>query len=210
MSSLDDKTVNINIYKNNKDKIESSVNKSESYIIISNEELHNKNKELLVETTQLENTISDLENDNERMEKSITYQRGLLHNFNHLRNYEREKCTLHLNMINIYKEYILQLENNNKKLSIINKCNAIVLLLVVLLCLLTSLIEYYDFILLTFIVCFTYYCNTFMFNNYDNININNSLKLNINDIIKDIMKKDNEINKITSKSDFISELIDSA
>lgn len=208
MSTLDDKTVNINIYKDNKDKIDNSPNKSESYIIISNEELHNKNKELLVETKKLENNISELENDNERMEKSIIYQRGLLHNFNHLRNYEQDKCTLYIDMTDIYKKSVFQLENNNKKLLIINKCNIIVLLLVVLLGLLTSLIEYYDFILLTFIVCFTYYCNTFMFNNYDNINI--SLKLNINDIIKDIMKKDNEINKITSKSDFISELIDSA
>ncbi len=196
MNSNEDKPLTINIYKNNTKDIESSQNKSETYIILANEELNNKLREQNNNISNLEEQINILENDNERMEKSITYQRGLLHNFNHLRNYEQDKCILYSDMIDVYKKIIFQLENKNKKLLMINKYNIIALLSVISLCLLTSLIEYYDFNILTFIiVCFTYYCNAFIFNNNDNID--KTLKTSINDINKNIKNKNNDINKIT-------------
>ena len=71
MAFENDKTLNINIYKDNFKDIESSQNKSETYIILANEELNNKLREQLYHVSKLDEEISDLENDNERMEKVL-------------------------------------------------------------------------------------------------------------------------------------------
>mgnify|MGYP001307308464 CR=1 FL=1 len=80
--------IHINIYKDNKETIDSSSNKTESYIIQVNEELNNKNRELLQEVETLKSEKESLEEDNEKMEKSSTYQRGLLHNLSELNKLE--------------------------------------------------------------------------------------------------------------------------
>ena len=53
MSFTDDNTLHINIYKDNKDQIESSSNKSESYIIIANDELNNKVRNFINQISEL-------------------------------------------------------------------------------------------------------------------------------------------------------------
>ena len=99
MTSNEDKTLNINIYKENHKEIENSQNKSETYIILANEELNNKVREHLDHSAKLDEHINELENDNERMEKSITYQRGLLHNFNDIKMHQSKK-------IKYYEKYL--------------------------------------------------------------------------------------------------------
>ena len=80
--------IHINIYKENKEAINSSNNPTESYIIQVNEELNNKNRDLLQEVETLKSEKESLEEDNEKMEKSSTYQRGLLHNLSELNKLE--------------------------------------------------------------------------------------------------------------------------
>jgi hypothetical protein len=80
--------IHINIYKDNKETINSSNNPTESYIIQVNEELNNKNKDLILELEIIKSEKDTIEEDNDKMEKSSTYQRGLLHNLNELNKLE--------------------------------------------------------------------------------------------------------------------------
>ena len=75
--------------KENQNSIDTSSNRTEAYIILSNEELNNKNRDLLEKVAESNAEKDILEDENERMEKSITYQRGLLHNFNTLNKLEQ-------------------------------------------------------------------------------------------------------------------------
>ena len=209
MSLMDDKTVNINIYKNNKETIENSDNKSETYIIISNEELNNRNRELLESMLQLENTISDLENDNERMEKSINYQRGLLHNFNHIKNYQNTQ----LKEYNKFKSKILETEkflvNENNKHFKMMQFNIFAL------CLFSIAFTPYDlynniFHIITIISVF--FMSKLIFS-YEKDNVSvfmKNYKLKENQFKNKISELESDIKTITSKSDFISDLIDNS
>ena len=64
----DGKHFNINIYKENKEGIENASFRAEAYIILANEELNNKNRELIQENVTLQNQIDNQIEDNERME----------------------------------------------------------------------------------------------------------------------------------------------
>ena len=209
MSLMDDKTVNINIYKNNKDTIENSDNKSETYIIISNEELSNRNRELLESILQLENTISDLENDNERMEKSITYQRGLLHNFNHIKNYQNEQ----LKEYNKFKSKISEtqkfLVNETQKHFNMMRFNIFAL------CVFSLIFTPYDILknIINIITIISIFYSSKLIFSYDKDAVSNFMKnytLNENEFKNKISKFESDIKTITSKSDFISDLIDNS
>ena len=209
-SSNDDKTFNINIFKENQQQIESSTNKSESYILLANEQLNNKNKEFIQQILELENTISDLENDNERMEKSITYQRGLLHNFNHIKNNQEE----------IIKNYESIISSNNKFKNLIfeNFCKFIqisyyTIYISCVLCLLSVFLTNSDFYTVSINIITllsTFYTLTFIFK-FDKDAITDSMN-KYNQSVKSYNTQVNtlgdDIKKITSKSDFISNLID--
>lgn len=204
---MDDKTVNINIYKNNKDTIENSDNKSETYIIVSNDELNNKNRELLESMLQLESTISDLENDNEKMEKSITYQRGLLHNFNYIKNYQNKQ----LEEYNKFKSKIAEaqtfLVNENKKHFNMMRLN------IFMLCLFSLVLTPYDLYnnaIHIITIVSTFYASKLIFS-YERDSVSNFMKnyeLKETEFKNKISKLDSDIKTITSKSDFISDLID--
>ena len=209
-SSNDDKTFNINIFKENQQQIESSTNKSESYILLANEQLNNKNKEFIQQIIELENTISDLENDNERMEKSITYQRGLLHNFNHIKNYQEE-------MIKNYESII---SSNNKFKNLIfenfSKCIQVLYYTVCISCVLFLLsvfltgCDFYTVSINIITLLSTFYSLTCIFK-FDNENITDSMNKytqSVKSYNTRVSSLGDDIKKITSKSDFISNLID--
>jgi hypothetical protein len=105
----DDKHLHINIYKDNgvnKGKIEDASNKSEMYLILMNEELNNKNRNYLDDLNTSKQENDTLTEDNERMEKSITYQRGLLHNFHSINNNRKELNDIQNNIVLLNKTYI--------------------------------------------------------------------------------------------------------
>ena len=106
--SAENEKIHINIFKNNESQIEQSSNKSESYIILMNEDLNNKNRDYIIEIEQLTYQVNDLEEMNDKSEKSITYMRGLLKNIIGLKKL--------INEVNkIYKEH-------DKNILEINKC----------------------------------------------------------------------------------------
>ena len=87
MESPENQHLHINIYKDNQQKIDSSPNMSEAFLITTNEELNNKLRELLNELSTSNAEKDTLLEDNERMEVTVSNQRGLLHNFNGLNSY---------------------------------------------------------------------------------------------------------------------------
>lgn len=211
MASNDDKTLNINIYKDHSKEIELSKNKSETYIILVNEDLSNKLREQLENIYKLNEKISELENDNESMEKTITCQRGLLHNFNGIKNQQNKK-------IICYETY-----NNNINASIkkdfknLNYLYRLYYSNMIFLCFSIFIINYImnesvftifnntvTTITFSFLLPFIFKLNT------DFIKKLEEKYMNITDILLNKLKVfDTEINKITSQTDFISELIDS-
>ena len=95
----DGKQFHINIFKEGQEKIESSTNRAEAYIILANEELNNKNRDLLTELKELQSQNDILTEENERMEVTITNQRGMLHNL-HGQNKMEESLSTHFEKIN--------------------------------------------------------------------------------------------------------------
>lgn len=210
MSSTDDKTFNINIYDKNKKTIESANNKSESYLIISNEELNNKNRELLIEINELNNNIGDLENDSDKMEKSITYQRGLLHNFN-------SNKKLQLELIKKYKKLVTKnielsnyiLEKYNILLKIINYS-----LLSSFALMLVSLLIFGDlisFLVYVMIIGLSFYIISDTIYDFNPYNFNSQIekyKYDIKTQNNGIINCVNNIEKLSKNNDFVSDLFD--
>ena len=104
----DDKHLHINIFKDNtnKNKVEEASNKSEMYLILMNEELNNKNRDYLNELNESKQENDSLTEENERMEKSVTYQRGLLHNFDEINNMRKKLNNIQNDIIVLNKQYI--------------------------------------------------------------------------------------------------------
>lgn len=211
MPTENDKTLNINIYKDNSKDIESSQNKSETYIILANEELNNKLREQLDHVSNLDEQISDLENDNERMEKSITYQRGLLHNFNGIKCQQCKKITC-------YENYSSNMSKSIKKdLEFFTYLYRLYYSDMIALCVALFIINYID-THASMITIFNNIITTILFSLLIpyacNINIERFKNLeekykNMTEAFSEEVKEyNNEIDKISSKTDFISELID--
>lgn len=210
MSSTDDKTFNINIYDKNKKTIESANNKSESYLIISNEELNNKNRELLIEINELNNNIGDLENDSDKMEKSITYQRGLLHNFN-------SNKKLQLELIKKYKKLVTKnielsnyiLEKYNILLKIINYSllSSFALMLMSLL-IFGDLISFLVYIMIIISSFYIISDTLYDFNPYHFHSQVEKYRYDIKTQYNGITICVNDIEKFSKNNDFVSDLFD--
>jgi hypothetical protein len=201
--------VHINIYKENKESVDSSSNKAEAYIILMNEELNNKNRELIQQLADLTYEKEQLEEDNEKMEKSTTYQRGLLHNLSELNKLEVEvsknEKELNKNLIeeNKYLKQKIKDKEYNAKLFVG---------LVFIVLLIQSSIQLISFVSLIYIILSS--IGVFILGKF-----NNSLIFSFNslekfekkrDVITDYIKaKSGEIKKITSSSDFLGDFIDS-
>lgn len=201
--------VHINIYKENKESVDSSSNKAEAYIILMNEELNNKNRELIQQLSDLTYEKEQLEEDNEKMEKSTTYQRGLLHNLSELNKLEVEvsknEKELNKNLIeeNKYLKQKIKDKEYNAKLFVG---------LVFIVLLIQSSIQLISFVSLIYIILSS--VGVFILGKF-----NNSLIFSVNslekfekkrDAITDYIKaKSGEIKKITSSSDFLGDFIDS-
>lgn len=210
MSYTDDKTFNINIYDKNKKTIESANNKSESYLILSNEELNNKNREFLIEINNLNSTIADLENDSDKMEKSITYQRGLLHNFN-------SNKKLQLELIKKYKKLLTKnielsnyiLDKYNILLKIINYSLLISFALMLMLLLFFG--DLISFLVYVMIIISSFYIISNTIYNFNSYNFNSQIEIYKSDIKtqnNDIINYVNNIEKLSKNNDFVSDLFD--
>ena len=84
MSSEPDTTYKIYFDPTKKDKNIDNSKTYENYVIHQNETLHIRVNELNNEVNRLTSSFNEIEEDNDRMEKSKGYMRNLLNNFNEL------------------------------------------------------------------------------------------------------------------------------
>jgi hypothetical protein len=211
--SAENEKIHINIFKNNESQIEQSSNKSESYIILMNEDLNNKNRDYIIEIEQLTYQVNDLEEMNDKSEKSITYMRGLLKNIIGLKKL--------INEVNkIYKEHDKNILEINKCISnlVLNLNKSINILpiiysIVIVLCFLMNISNLYNIIIQTFVIVITLLINF----TYVNLDIrfileyskyNNSKNIIFSSTRKYINEKEEEIKKIEDANDFLNEYVD--
>ena len=213
MDQLEQKNIHINIIEPGKDALEKSNNKSETYIILMNEELNNKNREQIEEIKDLNSQIIDLEDQSDRTEKSVIYMRGLLKNFVELKNMQ---ISLNKLYVNKYTNNIQKLDFINKFILNLNECikiipvvSAIILSLIFLM----EIINLYEILMYIFIIGIIglitiYYTkiSTELFYNY------NKFKCNVDELNKtynqQIKTLENKIKKIEDGNDFLNEYID--
>jgi hypothetical protein len=111
---LKPRNISISVFENNKDKIESSGNGSQSYIIFQNEELNNQNKNYCLEIAELKKANLDQEEQIDKLENSTRYMRGILHNFT-------EKVKLQKDLIKYYINYHQKLKDYTKSINTLAK-----------------------------------------------------------------------------------------
>jgi hypothetical protein len=213
MDQLEKKNIHINIIEQGKDDLETSNNKSETYIILMNEELNNKNREQIEEIKDLNSQIVELENQSDRSEKSITYMRGLLKNFVELKNM----------LINLNKLYLDKYNNSNQKMDFINKfiieLNQFVKIipfvsgLILSFTFLMGMISIYEILMYMFLLGITVLIlmaytkiSIELFYNFD------KFKSNVDELTKHynvkIVSLENIIKKVEDGNDFLNEYID--
>lgn len=71
----------ISVYEENKERIQNADNSSQEYIILQNEKLNKHNCDFIVQITEKDTHIEELEIDNDKMETSIKNMRDVMHNF---------------------------------------------------------------------------------------------------------------------------------
>ena len=206
----DDKHLHINIFKENKPQIEAASNMSEAFIIKANEELNNKLRVLLDELSTVRAEQDTLLEDNERMEVTITNQRGLLHNFNGLKNHEIKRADLFEKMYENNKELVKSMIEYNNKNYAHHSYSGAVCTVIIIMFLIIGMVDFMS------IVSFVLALGSSFFGTH---NITGFNKNEINHTRKNFLDKENrvkdrirvveaDINEITSKSDFISDFID--
>lgn len=111
---MEPRNISIAVYDQNKDQIEKSSNASERFLILTNEELNNKNREYIIELETLKNDNDSLEEQNGKLENSTRYMRGMLHNFT-------EKVKHQAKVIKHYKSYHSNLKDYTKTINTLVK-----------------------------------------------------------------------------------------
>jgi hypothetical protein len=209
----DNKHLHINIYKDNKEKIDNSANKSECYLIAANEELNNKIRCNIEELLTVKNENDTLMEESERLEKCVTYQRGLLHNFNSINKTECELNELYkLNTVT-FNEHIKSTINLESQIFIgIEKLMYLMPSLMIL-SIALNITDIYNISIFFIIFCSSIFITTF----YNKLEYNFKKTFNSNhtsyyEKIKDnnimILNKVKDIEKIKKSNDFISDYID--
>lgn len=155
--------INIMSDATSKEKVEKSSNQSETYILIANEQLSNRVRELEAELSEVRQENDSLTEENERMEKSLTYQRGLLHNFDEM-NQIHKKCVKSLTTyLSNYKNNNLEIKSTIK--SIRNFRMQLYYMYALMLSLFVSvgIIDIFSSVIVVTLVFFTYYVSLFVF-----------------------------------------------
>lgn len=193
LNSLEEKNEKVN-------NTNSNVNVYEKYVIVQNDTLLHKNAELHNENMDLKKTIDNLEDENERMEKSVRYMKGLLKNFSELDKLriemDKNKSDLCLKSRDIYKSYVKEV---GVDVRIIESIITVVMLF-------GMYLNIFNILFFTIGAVFITYLekNKKLLNN---LQINDLLNLSKNQKLMDIEKS---IKQITDAYDFIYECIDNA
>jgi hypothetical protein len=164
------------------------------YIILQNDTLQAENREYSKKIKELENDIEELEIDSGKMEKSMTYIKGMLKNF--------------VEVDRLYKKIEVEQTELQSKININNESKKYTYF--------TELIKYNLISILIFMICFyvdtylTFVAFTFdkLFFVYIFYEYNKSLCRNTILTHSVIEETRNKINEIHKAQDYISELID--
>lgn len=206
----DDKHLHINIFKENKDKIESAPNMSEAFIIMANEDLNNKLRDVLDELSTVRAEQDTLMEDNERMEVTITNQRGLLHNFNGLKNHEIKRADLFEKLYKNHKELVKEVFEHEKKLESHQSYSGLLFGIMVIMFFLSGIIDFVSVVCFTISLLSSYFGSSHITGFKKNaITFTRKTYLDKENSLNDgIRRVEAEIKEITSKNDFISDVID--
>lgn len=205
--------INISVYESNKEQIKNADNSYQEYIIQNNEHLSNQNKQYIIQIKDIQTAHDDLENDNNKLETSLTYMRGFLHNNNELLKAKEKYIKLFYNYHKNIYEYTNALNKN-----IIKIMNAITLSLIIFyIVLVISWIFGYNniiniiittiYLILACSISFVYYnINIKYYINFDNIV--NSFNISNTNSKKQIDIESKKIKELIDSNDNISEYID--
>jgi hypothetical protein len=204
--------INIMSDATNKEKIEKSSNQSETYILIANEQLSNRIRELETDLYEVKQENDALTEENERMEKSLTYQRGLLHNFDEMNN-------VRSNLIKILNGYLSNYRNNTTKVEEITKSIRefrfqlyYIYGFLLILCTGIGVIDIVSLLLMIVLLFTTYYGTLFSFKiDRNRLNLKSIFERNkesYNVIEKDVKNKQKELTDLETNNNHIGEFID--
>lgn len=206
------RNISISVYEKNKEEISKSDNASQSYIILANEELDNKNKEYLLEIQNLKKEIDNLETDNEKLEVSVTYMRGLLHNFNSKMNHQTKVIKNQKELYNTLKNHTKLCNDEFKKYNEAIYVYYLAFLIIFSIFLILDFVNMYQLCIFTIIDLLK---NTVIIVtqkiNYKHIVdfkiILSQLKVKLNSLKDKISGEENEINTIDKSNNFIEDHI---
>ena len=207
----EDKHLHINIFKENEEKIKGAPNMSEAFIIMANEELNNKLRDVLDELSTVRGEQDTLMEDNERMEVTITNQRGLLHNFNGLKNHEIKRADLFEKLYKNQRELVKEITEHEKKLEAHQSYSGLLFGIMVIMFFLSGIIDFVAVVCFTISLMSSYFgtSNITGFKKNAIISTQKTYQDRGNSLNDSIRRVEAEIKEITSKNDFISDVIDS-
>ena len=207
----EDKHLHINIFKENEEKIKGAPNMSEAFIIMANEELNNKLRDVLDELSTVRGEQDTLMEDNERMEVTITNQRGLLHNFNGLKNHEIKRADLFEKLYKNQRELVKEMIAHEKKLEAHQSYSGLLFGIMVIMFFLSGIIDFVAVVCFTISLMSSYFgtSNITGFKKNAIISTQKTYQDRGNSLNDSIRRVEAEIKEITSKNDFISDVIDS-
>lgn len=191
---------NIHIYlKSDKDQeMLKNVSSYEKYIILTNETLHSENRELRLEKSNLSEKIEKLEDDCDKVEKSVTYMRGFLKNLVIMEQISRTKSEEYKKIQN---EYNISIKNFNTVTFKHFRYLQCLMVLIVAIFYETQFYTLLQTVLLTtiFIVFSAFHESTIK---------EMSIPISIENHIKKIQEKDVELTELKKGQDFLNEYID--
>ena len=208
------KQFHINIMSDNtaKDKVEKSSNQSETYILLMNEQLTNKIRDLEAELNEVRQENETLTEENERMEKSLTYQRGLLHNFDEMNNVRSNLIKILNGYLSNYRANTIKVEETTKSIREFRFQLYYIYGFLSILCTGIGVIDVTSLLLMITLLFTTYYGTLFIFNiDRNRLNLNKLFENNKESHIvieKDVKSKQKELTDLENSNNHIGEFID--
>lgn len=205
--------INISVYENNKEKINNADNSYQEYIIQNNEFINNRNKEYIIQIKDIQNDLDTIEDENDKLEKRITYMRGFLHNSNQIIKAKEKYIKLFFNYHKNIYEYTNVLNKNIlifiKSLYLLFSLFYIILVSFWIFGSINFFIIIYNtiFLILASVISILYYnVNIKYYIDFDNTV--NSFNISTLEGKKQIDFESNKIKELISSNDNISEYID--
>ena len=204
--------INIMSDATTKERVEKSSNQSETYILIANEQLSNRIRELETELYEVKQENETLTEENERMEKSLTYQRGLLHNFDEMNNVRSNLIKILNGYVSDYRINTTRVEETTKSIREFRFQLYYIYGFLSVLCTGIGLIDVTSLLLMITLLFTTYYGTLFIFNiDRNRLNLKKIFENNKESYViteKDVKNKQKELNELENSNNHIGEFID--